>query len=235
MIGSTILLALGASIFPLLLACVAIMISRPAPRRLLLAFYAGGLVTSVAVGIVVLNLFKDGDSALGNTKSAPKPTLSIVIGVIALLFAWVMTTKRGRALLDRWSGVRHRKHKPEPKPDSGPSWAEQRLGNASWKVALLIGAVINLPGPFYVLALGKIAKGGYGTAREVALILLFNLIMFWLLEFPLGGYLLAPEKTTEWVGALSRYVNENGLRITGGFVGLVGFGLIVQGISAAVG
>ena len=34
-----ILLALGSAVFPALLACVAILISRPEPRRLLLAFY----------------------------------------------------------------------------------------------------------------------------------------------------------------------------------------------------
>ena len=34
-----VVLALAAAVFPLLIACVAIMISRPSPRRLLLAFY----------------------------------------------------------------------------------------------------------------------------------------------------------------------------------------------------
>jgi hypothetical protein len=49
-------------------------------------------------------------------------------------------------------------------------------------VALLIGAVINLPGPFYLLALGKIARGDYSTVGQVGLILLFIAIMFLLLE-----------------------------------------------------
>ena len=97
MIGSIILLALGASIFPLLLACVAIMISRPEPRRLLIAFYVGGMVISVAIGIATLAVLKDGDSALGSTKSAPAPGVSIVMGVFALLFAWLMVSARGRA------------------------------------------------------------------------------------------------------------------------------------------
>lgn len=228
MIGEIVLLAIGASIFPLLLACVVIMISRPDPRRLLTAFYAGGFITSVAVGLIVLDVFKGGDAVLGSTKSAPQPTLSIVAGAIGLLFAALMTSKRGHAMLDHWGGA----HRRKPKTDKGPSWAERRLGSASWKVALLVGAVINLPGPFYLLALGKIAKAADSGPHELVLILLFNLIMFWLLEVPLVGYLLAPEETTSLVGALSRFVNANGLRITGGFVGLVGIGLIVQGISA---
>jgi uncharacterized protein YjeT (DUF2065 family) len=230
MIGSVVLLALGASIFPLLLACVAIMISRPEPRRLLIAFYAGGLITSMAVGIAVLVIFKNGDSVLGSTRSAPAPGVSIVVGVISLLLAWLMTSTRGQTMLDRWG----RAHRRKQKPDAGPSWAERRLGGASWRVALLIGAVINLPGPFYLLALGKIAKAGYATPHEIALVLLFNLIMFWLLEVPLIGYLVAPERTASAVVALSQTISDNGLRVTGGFVGLVGVGLLAQGISAAV-
>jgi uncharacterized protein YjeT (DUF2065 family) len=92
--------------------------------------------------------------------------------------------------------------------------------------------VINLPGPFYLLALGKIAKAGYSAPHEIGLILLFNLIMFWLLEGPLGGYLVAPEKTALWVAKLSQTISNNGLRIAGAFVGVVGIGLLAQGIAA---
>ena len=56
-----------------------------------------------------------------------------------------------------------------------------------------VGAAINLPGPFYLLALGDIASGGYSTPRR-SLIVLFNAIMFLLVEVPLVGYLLRPEK-----------------------------------------
>jgi hypothetical protein len=229
MVGEIILLALGASIFPLLLACVAIMISRPEPRLLLIAFYAGGMIISVAVGIAIVALLKNGHNVLGNTKSAPAPGVSIVMGALALLFAWLMVSTRGHAILDRWGG----RHRRKPKTDAGPSWAERRLGGASWKIALLVGAVINLPGPFYLLALDKIAKAGDSTPHAVALILLFNLIMFWLLEGPLGGYLVAPETTAKWVASLSQIISSNGLRITGSFVGVVGVGLIGQGITAS--
>ena len=55
----------------------------------------------------------------------------------------------------------------------------------------MIGAAINLPGPFYVLALGEIASGPYDSLASLGLILLFNAIMFTLLEVPLVGYLRA--------------------------------------------
>ena len=64
-----VLLALAAAVFPTLIACVAIMISRPEPRRLLLAFYAGALIVSVTAGIVLLDAFNTGGTVIGNTFS----------------------------------------------------------------------------------------------------------------------------------------------------------------------
>jgi hypothetical protein len=111
--GSIILLAFGACVFPTLLACVAIIISRPEPRVLLMAFYAGGLVTSVSTGIAVLALFTNGDAVLGSTPSAPHPTTSIVAGVIAFLGAWAMASARGNAMLARWRSNHSHRRKPK--------------------------------------------------------------------------------------------------------------------------
>lgn len=229
--GAIILFALGASVFPMLLACVAIIFSRPEPRGLLLAFYTGGLLTSLSTGFVVLGLFNDGHKALGSTKHAPHPANSIVVGVVALLFAWLMTSTRGNAIIDRWRARRARR-RDESGRNASPSWAERRLGGASAKIAFVVGAAINLPGPLYVLALGKISRGHYTTAQQVGLVLLFNAIMFLLLEAPLVGYLVRPELTRQRVTAMSLWLNANGLRVTGTLVGVFGAGLLVQGVNA---
>ena len=227
-----VLLGLAAAVFPTLIACVAIMISRPEPRRLLVAFYAGGALVSLSAGIVVLSYFKDHKSVIGSTSSAPSPGVSIVVGLLSLLLAWLMASGRGRALLDAWRS-RHPRRRARPAHESGPSWAERHLDRANARVAFAVGAVINLPGPFYLLALGDIAEGAYSQVQELGLILLFNAIMFLLLEVPLAGYLLRPERTAERVAVLSNWLNSNGLRVMGWLVGAVGVSLVVQGIVAA--
>ena len=228
--GQIILLAFGAAVFPTLLACVAILISRPNPRPLLLAFYAGALITSITAGVIVLALFNSGNTALGSTTSDPHPGFSIVAGVAALALAWLMASPRGKARLDALREKRATR-KP-PKEAQGPSWAERHLNDASARVAFVVGAAINLPGPFYLLALGDISSGSYSTLQEAALIVLFNAIMFLLLEVPLVGYLISPDTTAERVSALSRWLNANGLRVMGVLVGIVGVSLLVQGIAA---
>ncbi|MGO9753515.1 MAG: hypothetical protein ACLP8S_00020 [Solirubrobacteraceae bacterium] len=78
---------MGSAVFPTLLACVAVMIRRPGPRWLLLAFYAGALMTSLTSGILVLAAFRHGRSALGSTTSTPNPATSIIAGLLSLLLA----------------------------------------------------------------------------------------------------------------------------------------------------
>lgn len=231
--GQIILLAIGAAFFPTLLACVAILISRPNPRPLLLAFYAGAVIASVTSGLIVLSLFNDGNTALGSTTSDPHPGFSIVTGIAALALAWLMASPRGKARLDALRERRAARKPPKPpKEDEGPSWAERHLNDASARVAFVVGAAINLPGPFYLLALGDISTGNYSTLQELGLILLFNAIMFLLLEVPLVGYLVSPDTTAERVSALSAWLNDNGLRVMGVLVGVVGLSLLVQGIAA---
>jgi hypothetical protein len=224
-----VLLALAAAVFPTLIACVAIMISRPQPRRLLVAFYGGAVIVSVSAGILVLNAFNAGGTVIGNSSSSPNPGTSIVAGIVALVLAWLMVSERGRALLRRWRS-RHPRRQPKA---AGPSWAERHLGAANAGVAFVVGAAINLPGPFYVLALGEIANGSYTRLQSFGLIVLFNAIMFLLLEVPLLGYLVRPEQTARQVGQLSVWLNANGLRVMGVLVGAVGVSLIVQGVAAA--
>ena len=225
-----VLLALAAAVFPLLLACVAIIMARPEPRTMLFAFYIGGLLVSVTAGVLLLSVFSDHRAVLGSTSSHPSPGTSIIAGLVAVLLAWLMASQRGRAELGRW---RDRHPSRRARAPGSPSWAERRLAGASTTVAFAVGAAINLPGPFYVLALGDIASGGYSSVQAFGLVMLFNVVMFALLEVPLLGYLLRPERTAELVAELARWLNANGLRVIGWLVGAVGIGLIAQGVAAA--
>lgn len=225
-----VLLAFGAAIFPALLACVAILLSRPEPRRLILAFYLGGLLVSIVSGFAVLTVFEGGGEVAGSTSDSPHPAVSIVVGAIGLLFAWLLVSHRGRALIDRWRS-RHPRRRQKKKKE-GPSWVERRLDRATVRIAFLVGGAINLPGPFYLLALGDLAKD-YGRPEQIALILLFNAIMFMLLEIPLVGYLVDPAWTERAVSTAAGWLNSNGLRVIGMLVGFFSTSLVVQGVIAA--
>jgi uncharacterized protein (TIGR03382 family) len=229
-VAKTVVLALGAAFFPALLACVAILISRPEPHRLIFGFYLGGLLTSLATGLVVLKIFQDGGAIAGSDAGGPDPGVSIVFGLVGLGFSWLLVARRGRQLLDDWRARHPRKPKA---PREGPSWVERRLDGASVRIAFLVGAAINLPGPFYLLALGDMASGPT-PLEQIALVLLFNLIMFALLEIPLVGYLVDPGWTERAVAGTGAWLTANRLRILGALIGVFSLGFVVGGIEAAL-
>jgi Sap, sulfolipid-1-addressing protein len=224
-----IILGFGAAVFPALLACVAILISRPEPRRLIFAFYLGGLLISVGSGVVVVKVFQEGGEIAGSSSDGPHGSISIAVGLVGLFFAWLLSSRRGRALIDSWRDRHPRRRASKGK--EGPSWVERRLSGASVRIAFFVGAAINLPGPFYLLALGDIATR-YGTAEQLALILLFNAIMFLLLEIPLVGYLFDPDWTARAVADSGTWLNANGLRILGTLIGVVSISLVIQGLGS---
>jgi hypothetical protein len=228
-----ILLALAAAVFPALLACVAILIARPRPRLMLLAFYIGSLLMSLVAGAIVLIAFDRGESVAGSTPSAPHPGESLLEAAFAFALAWLILSGRAGRVLDRWHARRQRRH-PTAEP-KGPSWMQRRLDRATLGVAAAVGAVINLPGPMYVLALGHIARGDYTTGAQIALVAVFNAIMFVLLEVPLIGYVLAPESTAARIASFRDWLNGNGLRVTGWLVTLFAVGLLAQGLIALPG
>jgi hypothetical protein len=186
---------------------------------------------SVTAGLVVLKVFQDGGGILGSDAGGPDGNVSIVVGLVGLFFAWLLASRRGRGLLEDWR-ARHPRRRPAKRGD-GPSWVERRLDGATMGITFAIGAAINLPGPFYLVALGDIA-GGPTPLEQIALILLFNAIMFLLLEIPLIGYLIDPGWTERAVAATRSWLTVNRLRILGAVIGAISCGLIAQGIDAAL-
>ena len=73
--------------------------------------------------------------------------------------------------------------------------------------------MLTLPGASYLAALAKLGKLDLSTGAEILTIVAFNLIMLLLLEVPLLGFALAPEKTNVLVGRFSTALSRHGGRI----------------------
>ena len=57
----------------------------------------------------------------------------------------------------------------------------------------MVGALLTLPGASYLAGLDQIHKLKYSTTATVLLVVGFNLVMLWLLEVPLAGFVVAPD------------------------------------------
>jgi hypothetical protein len=220
-------LACLAALFPLMLAAVVVMLTRPRPTRLLLSFLIGGWAMSVTTGLLVLHAFEGSDSKVLGSSDAVPPGAYLLGGVLCLAVAYLMGTSRGAALRARRAAKG-----PAPSAKEGPSRAERALGGDRAVLAFVVGAVINVPGIYYLSALHDMATGDYSNAEQIALILLFNLVMFALVEVPLVSYAISPEKTAERVHRFQEFLTSNAARIVAVLALAFGLVLIAKGIAA---
>lgn len=220
-VASIIPLALAAAVYPTLLAGVIIILARDKPQAMLGAFLAGGVLISIASGVIIVFAL-DGAVSTKSQNSA-SATVDLVAGVLSIVLAGVLY-RRER---DRRSNPRQ---KPEQKRDKGPSWAERTLGEGSAWAAFAAGLVLNLPGIWYLDALKDIARANLGTAATIGWILLFVVIMFALAEVPLIGYAVDPEGTRVRVQRFQAWLSGHGRQIAVWVAGVIGVYLTVKGI-----
>ena len=147
--GTILLLALAAAVYPQLLAVVVVILTRPNPKPLLWACYLGSLLVTVGTSVAILAIF----------------------------------------------------------------------------------ALLAVPGPFDLIALGHLARGGYGPVEAGAIIIAFALIKFVLIEAPIVGYAIDPAGTATKVHRFSAWMKSNKLAVVAIVVGVIGVALIGTGLS----
>jgi hypothetical protein len=227
---------LAAAVYPQLLAVVVVILTRPGARRLLWACYLGAASVSVGCGIAVLLVFRDRGDVAGSTSHRLGASVYLTIGVLAVLIAiFVAATERGRALA---SGglpkVVPRRSKEPGRPGRTArlkTRAQEALGRESIIVAIAVGGVLGIPGPFDLLALGHLARDSYSLLASIGILLVFNLLKFLLIEIPILSYTLEPERTATRVDRFSAWMRANKIEVIAAVVAIVGLVLIGRGVS----
>jgi hypothetical protein len=220
-------LALGAAFYPTLLAIVIVVLGRPRPARLLGAYLAGGMLAGLGFGFLIVFVLKGtGVDDPSDNRSAASAIVDIVVGSLSLGLAVVLQTGR-----DPRPG-RLRRKRPAPSGPKKKSWTQRAISHDSLGVAFGLGVVLDLPSVWYLLALKDISTGGYSSAEEALLIVVFNLIMFTLIEVPLVAYLVAPEKAAAIVARFNQWIHSHLRQLATGVAGVLGIYLFVRGVVA---
>lgn len=230
--------ALAAAAYPQLLAIVVVILTRPEPRRLLWACYLGALTVSIGCGVVVLLLFRDREGVVGSTAHRLGAAPFLVVGAIGVVLGLLITNERGRAQLgSKVPRIRRRRATPpdeSARPGAASRWkssATGALARGSAMVAIGVGAVLGIPGPFDVLALGRVVTAGYALVSAIVIVVIFNLIKFVLIELPIVSYAVDPNGTAARVDRFSRWMRANQIRVIGLVIAIIGLVLIARGIS----
>lgn len=220
--GNIFLYSLVAAANATLLTAVTIMLFLPNPKRLLLGYLLGGLLVSLTIGFVIVFVVHQ-SGATSTSQNSVSPGIDIAFGLLLLVAAYVLRSERAERR-------RERKRKEKEGADKGPSKVERVLGRGSARITFLVGMVLTLPGVSYLAALHELDNLNYGTVPTILVILGFNIMLLILLEIPLIGYVLAPERTVVAVQNFRAWLSKNGLK-TGIYVAAgLGLLLIARGV-----
>jgi hypothetical protein len=202
---------------------VTVILTLEKPKRLLLGYLLGALVTSITCGLVLVFALP-GSSTTSTAKHSVNPVLNIALGALILVIVFVVASGRDRRRR-AWSERR----REQAKDKAPPRWRRQ-LSKGSARDTFVVGVLLSFPGASYIAGMDLLHKQNTGTAVTVIVVIAFNLVMLMLLELPLIGYATRPEWTAAVVERFSNWLTPRGGRVAliGG--ALVGILLIARGI-----
>ena len=204
------LLSLASMFNPSLLAALTVMLLLPSPKRLMVGYLLGAYTTSITLGLIIV-FSLNSSSATSTAKHTISPVEDIVVGVLALVIAFVLATGRDAGFQDRRREKKDAKLKA--KQEAGKpteSLPLRMLGKGDPKVTFLVGAVLSFPGASFLAAMDHIHKLDAGTAASVLLIVYFCVMQQIILELPLLGYVFSPDSTKERVDRLKAWMARRG-------------------------
>jgi hypothetical protein len=189
-------LAFLAAVNTKLLALDLLLIENRRPRAMFLWLLVGGLVVGVTIGLLDVLVFHI--DAINDQRSV-SAGIDLALGLFLLVAGALVATGRvhGRRKAPVPAGDRPpgKPGKPENKKEKKDSWAQRLLAEPRLGLAVLVGAVIGIPGASYLTALHHLVAGKYSTAIEVIAVFVFVIISFLLIIIPFAFLELRPEAT----------------------------------------
>jgi Sap, sulfolipid-1-addressing protein len=209
-----IVLALASVPRPAGLAALYALLSARHPRRVLVSYVVAGFVFSVAVGVVLVTIFRGADIHHGGTTL--NALIELVAGAAALGYAVGVSTGRAQPPSRR-------------ETSSEESAMIQRLRNPSMLTAALAGVATHLPGLFYLVALNAIVADGGSVANGIFQVLVFNVIWFGAAFYSTVVFLIRPGAGRRALSHADAWARRHARGMTIAVFALVGLYLFVKG------
>jgi hypothetical protein len=226
-VQNVLLFSLTAMANPTLVAATTVMLVLDHPKRLMLGYLLGALMTSITIGCVIVFALSS-SSAVSTAKRTINPIADLAVGAILLIVAYALHGERRERLAER------RRERKERKQAGGavkapPRW-KTALENGSARTTFVVGAVLTLPGASYLAALHSLTELHYSTAGTVVVVVMINVIMLALLEVPLIAFTVAPEWTPAAIERVKAWFSRRGAQVAITGVALLGSLLVLRGV-----
>lgn len=242
---------------PMRIGIAGVLMSRRHAIRTLLAFWVGGIVAGITVGICTLVLLHESalvairavTSAINHVRSEVVilggDHLKVTLGVLALAcLATMLARERARVTTPVREmvsvGGGDSSEASETSVPATPPSLLSRLSNATngmlesgfaWPAFLagLLSTVPPIEGP---MALAVIMASQSATHLQLGAFVVFILLALTFIEIPLVGYLIAPQRTEAVMLQMNAWIYGHRRQITHTLLAVTGVVLLAQGLGS---
>jgi Sap, sulfolipid-1-addressing protein len=217
-------LAFLSALNPKLLALDLLLIENRRPRAMFLCLLLGGMTVAATVGLLdVLVFHADAIKAQGKVSAG----VDLAVGLLLLAAGALLATGRlhGRRKVPVPAGGG-----PPAKKEKKDGWAQRALSEPRLGLAMLVGAVIGIPGATYLTALHNLVTGKSSTAIQVLAVVIFVVIDFLLIIIPFAFLELRPEATKARLKHIQDWLLSHALRLMAAIALLLGAYLAISGL-----
>jgi hypothetical protein len=223
-VGEVVLYSFASALNPTLLAATTVMLLLPQPDKLMLGYWLGAMVMSLASGLLLIYALESTGVA-GTTKHTITPVEDFAVAAVALIAAYVL----GSGAAER---VRERRARRRDKPKKDPKW-EQRMRSGTATTAFVLGLALSLPGATYLLLLDRLSKLHYSVVVTTLVLIGSNLIQLIVLEVPMLAFAIWPEETPNAIESAKAWIGRHGREYGAVGLAMIGVALAVRGITRA--
>jgi len=227
-------LAFASALNPKLLALDLLLIENRRPRAMFLCVLLGGMTVALTIGLLdVLTIHADAITAQGKASAGVDLALGLLLLALGGLLATGRLHGRRRAPVPAATGL---PEKPEEKPEEKKEekkkdgWAQRALAEPRLGLAMLVGALVGLPGASYIAALHNLVAGKYSTVTQVVAVVVFVVIDFLLIIIPYAFLELRPEATKTRLKRTQEWLRSHALQLMVGIALLLGAYLTVSAL-----
>ena len=217
-------LAFLSALNPKLLALDLLLIENRRPRAMFLCVLLGGMTVALTIGLLdVLAFHADAIKSQGTVSAG----VDLALGLLLLAAGALLATGRlhGRRKAEVLAG-----DQPPGPPEKKDSWAQRALAEPRFGLAMLVGAVIGIPGASYLTALHLLVTGTSSTATQVLAVVLFVIIDFLLILIPFAFLELRPEATKALLKHTQDWLLSHALQLMATIALLLGAYLTISGL-----
>ena len=216
-------LAFLSALNPKLLALDLLLIENRRPRAMFLCLLLGGMTVALTIGLLdVLIFHADAIKAQGTVSAG----VDLALGLLLLAAGALLATGR---LHGRRKASVQADGQPD-KPEKKDGWAQRALSEPRLGLAMLVGALIGIPGASYLTALHNLVTGKSSTATQVVAVVIFVIIDFLLIIIPFAFLELRPEATKALLKHSQEWLLSHALQLMATIALLLGAYLAVSGL-----